>query len=67
MIFSIKKENFEKDVEKYITFWALGNNIESSIKGNYSSYTNDIIKHPNYNAYIIEVENKNYEYNLTII
>ena len=66
MIFSIKKENFEKDVEKYITFWALGNNIESSIKGNYSSYSNDIIKHPNYNTYIFEVENKNYEYNITI-
>ena len=67
MIFSVKKENFEAEAESYITFWALGNNnIESSIKGNYSNYANDIKKHPNYNAYIIKVENKNYEYNITI-
>ena len=67
MIFSIKKEIFNSEAEKYINFWALGsNNIISSIKGNYSNYTNDYKKHPNYNAYIIKVENRNYEYNITI-
>ena len=69
MIFSIKKEKFETEAEKYITFWTLGNDsIETSIKGNYPSYANDIKKHPNYNAYIIEVENQNqnYEYSITM-
>ena len=69
MIFSIKKEKFETEAEKYITFWALGNDsIGSLIKGNYPNYENDIKKHPNYNAYIIEVQNQNqnYEYNITI-
>ena len=67
MIFSITKENFSSEAEKYINFWALGsNNIISSIKGNYSDYSNDYKKHSNYNAYIIKVGNRNYEYNITI-
>ena len=67
MIFSIKKEIFNSDAEKYINFWALGSdNIQSSIKGNYSGYTKDYEKHSKYNVYIIKVENINYEYNMTI-
>ena len=65
MIFSIKNNNFKlkNSFLDYINFWAKGsdnNDIEVSIKGNYSNYQNDYQKHSKYNAYLLKVRNLEY-------
>ena len=72
MIFAIKSSIFNLDNNKidFINFWEKGsefNNLEISLKGNYSNYQNYIKKHSTYNAYLIKVTNiKNYKFEITI-
>ena len=72
MIFAIKSSIFSLDKNKidFINFWAKGSefdDLEISLKGNYSNYQNDLKKHSTYNAYLIKVSNiKDYEFEIVI-
>lgn len=72
MVFYINNNNFlEKDSNfEYITFWVKGidnNDINITLKGNYSNFENDYQKHSKYNAYIIKAQKlKYFEFEITI-
>ena len=72
MKFYINNKNFlEKNTNfEYITFWVKGidnNDIDITLKGNYSNFENDYQKHSKYNAYIIKAQKlKYFEFEITI-